>query len=80
VTRPVAGHVAKDRTEDIMRVGRTDQETWIMLTEPEVHLLRHALERASFIDTPVSEQAAIAAFCTRALEALAKPSEDVKRP
>jgi hypothetical protein len=28
-----------------------------------VRLLRRALERASFIDTPVSEQAEIAAFC-----------------
>jgi hypothetical protein len=36
----------------------------------EVRLLRRALERASFIDTPASEQAAIAAFCTRALEKL----------
>jgi len=42
----------------------------IELNAAEVRLLRRALERASFIDTPVSEQAEIAAFCARALEAL----------
>ncbi len=36
----------------------------------EVHLLRRALERASFIDTPPEEQAQIMAFCARALDAL----------
>lgn len=40
------------------------------LTADEVRLLRWALERASFIDTPASEQPAILNFCTRVLEAL----------
>jgi hypothetical protein len=40
------------------------------LDASEVRLLRRALERASFIDTPASEQPAIVAFCTRALEKL----------
>jgi hypothetical protein len=40
------------------------------LTADEVRLLRLALERASFIDTPASEQPAILSFCSRALEAL----------
>ena len=54
-----------------MTIERTGSDTRIVLTDAEVRLLRHALERASFIDTPVAEQAAIAAFCSRALEALA---------
>jgi hypothetical protein len=53
-----------------MQVERGEKETRLVLTRAEVHLLRRALERASFIDTPVSEQADIAAFCARALEAL----------
>ena len=42
------------------------------VTAAELRLLRRALERASFIDTPAHEQAEIAAFCARALEALPK--------
>lgn len=53
-----------------MKVERSGQEIRLVLTPAEVHLLRRTLERASFIDTPVSEQADIAAFCARALEAL----------
>jgi hypothetical protein len=54
-----------------MQVERRGPLTTLVLTESEVQLLRRALERASFIDTPVSEQAQIAAFATRALEDLA---------
>lgn len=39
----------------------------------ELRLLRLALERASFIDTPTSEQPSIAMFCSRALELLPRP-------
>ena len=53
-----------------MRVEKHDQETCVMLQASELHLLKRALERASFIDTPVQEQADIAAFCARALDAL----------
>ena len=53
-----------------MQVERQGSEVRITLAERELALLRRALERASFIDTPVSEQAEIAAFCARALEAL----------
>jgi hypothetical protein len=57
-----------------MQVERRGQSVRIELTADELQLLRRALERASFIDTPVSEQAEIATFCARALEALsAKP-------
>jgi hypothetical protein len=42
----------------------------IVLEASEARMLRRALERASFIDTPMSEQAEIAAFCARALDAL----------
>ena len=54
----------------VMRIERQGDGVRIELTAAEVRLLRRALERASFIDTPVSEQAEIAAFCARALEAL----------
>jgi hypothetical protein len=57
-----------------MKVERIGSDTRIVLTDAEVRLLQHALERASFIDTPVAEQAAIAGFCSRALEALAAAS------
>jgi hypothetical protein len=53
-----------------MKVERDGDLVRLVLDRKEVALLRHALERASFIDTPVSEQAAIAAFCARALESL----------
>ena len=42
------------------------------LSADEVRLLRLALERASFIDTPASEQPAILSLCSRILETLAK--------
>jgi hypothetical protein len=54
----------------IMRIERMGDGVRIELNGTELRLLRRALERASFIDTPVSEQAEIAAFCARALEAL----------
>ena len=53
-----------------MRVERQGDGVRIELSGAEVRLLRLALERASFIDTPVGAQADIATFCTRALEAL----------
>jgi hypothetical protein len=48
-----------------------DGRTRLVLTPREAYLLKRALERASFIDTPVGEQEEIAAFCARALEGLA---------
>jgi hypothetical protein len=56
-----------------MNVERHDKNVHIILSLDEVRLMRRALERASFIDTPVGEQAAIATFCARALEALPLP-------
>jgi len=56
-----------------MEVERSGDTVRVVLTSSELRLLRRALERASFIDTPVSEQADIAAFCARALEALPLP-------
>jgi hypothetical protein len=53
-----------------MKVERQGANVQVTLSEREVALLRRALERASFIDTPASEQGEIAAFCARALEAL----------
>jgi hypothetical protein len=54
-----------------MHVERDGAAVRITLGEREVTLLRYALERASFIDTPAGEQPAIAAFCARVLDALA---------
>jgi hypothetical protein len=62
---------APSRGEPAMRIDRSSELTTIVLTETEVRLLRFVLERASFIDTPVEEQAAISAFASRALEDLA---------
>jgi hypothetical protein len=56
-----------------MKVERVGEGVRVELSPLEVRLLRRALERASFIDTPLSEQAEIAAFCARALEALPPP-------
>jgi hypothetical protein len=55
-----------------MKVERTGEITTILLTKAEVKLLRRALERASFIDTPVDEQPQIASFASGALEQLAE--------
>jgi len=57
-----------------MHVERSGQEVKLVLTAREAHLLQRALERASLIDTPVSEQSEIQGFCARALEALAAPA------
>ncbi len=40
------------------------------LSADQVRLLRLALERASFIDTPASEQPAILSFCSKILDLL----------
>jgi hypothetical protein len=56
-----------------MKVETHGEKTRIELDAPDLLLLRRALERASFIDTPVSEQAAIANFCARALDLLPAP-------
>jgi hypothetical protein len=58
-----------------MRVDRQGQAIRIEISADELRLLRRALERASFIDTPPSEQAEIAAFCVRALEALPRATQ-----
>ena len=53
-----------------MQVERLGEKVRIEVTAEELRLLRRALERASFIDTPPAEQAEIATFCARALEQL----------
>jgi hypothetical protein len=57
-----------------MKVDRDGQTIRIEITADELRLLRRALERASFIDTPPAEQAEIAGFCARALETLPRPA------
>ena len=61
-----------------MKVDRQGESVRIEITADELRLLRRALERASFIDTPVAEQAEIATFCGRALESL--PAADKRKP
>ena len=56
-----------------MRIERSGEVVRVELVGPELRLLRRALERASFIDTPAHEQAEILAFCSRALDALPNP-------
>jgi hypothetical protein len=46
------------------------KDVTIVLTPRETRLMRYALERALFIDTPALEQEAIATFCSRALDLL----------
>ena len=53
-----------------MKIERRSGTVTLELGAADLKMLRRALERASFIDTPASEQAEIAAFCTRALESL----------
>ena len=53
-----------------MQVRNEGSGVTVELAPGELLLLRRALERASFIDTPVAEQPEILAFCSRALEAL----------
>jgi hypothetical protein len=53
-----------------MQLEREGEEVRLRLSGRESHLLKRALERASFIDTPVAEQEEIAVFCARVLEAL----------
>lgn len=55
-----------------MQIDRSGDGVRLILTDREAHLLARALERASFIDTPVNEQEEIALFCSRTLEALDK--------
>jgi hypothetical protein len=55
-----------------MDIQRTPDGVSVALSREETHLLRRALERASFIDTPAAEQPAILGFCSQALEALPK--------
>jgi len=53
-----------------MEVQPSGRGVRLDLTQSEVRLMRFALERALFIDTPAQEQPAIAAFCSKALELL----------
>lgn len=54
-----------------MEIEKSGGSIRLVLAPAEAQLLQRALERASFIDTPVAEQGQIAEFCARALEALA---------
>ena len=53
-----------------MEVQKDGELLRLVLSRNEAQQLRWALERASFIDTPPEQQAAILNFCARALELL----------
>ena len=53
-----------------MKVEPQGEGVRLELDADELRLLRRALERALFIDTPLDEQPAILSFCSRALEVL----------
>ena len=53
-----------------MKVEPQGDGVRLELDGEDLRLLRRALERALFIDTPMDEQPAILSFCTRALESL----------
>ena len=55
-----------------MTIERESGQVRVVLDPREVKLLRHALERALFIDTPMAEQEAIMTFSTRLLDALGR--------
>ena len=57
-----------------MKVEKKGPALHLELDDAELRLLRRALERALFIDTPPEEQGDILAFCTRALELLPAPA------
>jgi hypothetical protein len=59
-----------EREESEMEIELKHSSARLTLDRHELRLLRYALERASFIDTPSSEQPGIAAFCSRALDLL----------
>ena len=50
----------------------------VSLSTFELLLLKRALERASFIDTPASEQEKILAFCAQALDAIGDAEKSSK--
>jgi hypothetical protein len=55
-----------------VKVAKADGKTTLTLEAKEVELLRAALERASFIDTPPEKQEAILEFAAKALEQIAR--------
>jgi len=57
-----------------MSIDMQGPSACLTLDRNELRLLRFALERASFIDTPTSEQARIASFCSSALALLRDPN------
>ena len=65
-----AAYSSGDGKEGPVNIEHSGGTVRIELKTAELRLLRLALERALFIDTPPEDQADILTFCTRALEAL----------
>lgn len=53
-----------------MQIHRKTTSTIVELSPSETELLKHALERALFIDTPQSKQEEIAVFSSHLLQEL----------
>ena len=62
----------------MMEVARQGQQLKLLLEPAELQLLRRALERASFVDTPAAEQTEIQDFCEALLKAL--ETSDSRQP
>lgn len=62
-----------------MNVEREGEQLRVTLAHDESRLLKRALERASFMDTPASEQAEIARFCDTLLQKLASTEDGGER-
>jgi hypothetical protein len=55
-----------------MQIDRTGNLVKLTLTARELYLLQRALERASLMDTPATEQDEILSFCAQVLEAVGR--------
>jgi hypothetical protein len=55
-----------------MQIDRTGNLVKLTLTTRELYLLQRALERASLMDTPATEQDEILGFCAQVLEAVGR--------
>lgn len=53
-----------------MKTSRLDGTTTITLDDRELRLMRAALQRATFMDTPPEQQEAILEFAAKALDQL----------
>ena len=63
-----------------MEITRQGQKLGLVLDPGELQLLRRALERATFLDTPAAEQTEIQDFCETLLKALERTDSEQNGP